>query len=285
MNEIFLCTICNVTNGNCAEDCAYCTQSSHYNTNIVTYKEKSIDKIIDEARIATDSGALGFCLVTSGRGFDLKKGLKDTKLQYIAKAARALKETSMKLHLIACNGRASYEQLCFLKENGIDSYNHNLENAQSFFPKICTTHSWQERYETCENALKAGLGLCCGGIFGLGENKKQRMEFIQSLASLNPHTIPINFYMPNPGLPIKQQKMDRTEALDIIALMRESFPQSRLMIAGGREIVFGNEQKEMFEAGINAIVLGDYLTTKGSSMNDDIAMLKQYGLEIATECH
>lgn len=285
MNEIFLCTICNVTNGNCAEDCGYCTQSSRYETEIIPYKQKSIERIIEEARVATDSGALGFCLVTSGRGFDLNKGLQDTKLQYIAQAAKALKETDMKLHLIACNGRASLEQLSYLKENGVDSYNHNLESAQSFFPKICTTHTWEERYETCQNALKAGLGLCCGGIFGLGEDRNQRQEMIESLQSLTPHTIPINFYMPNPALPIQEEVLSREEALEIIHLMRESFPQSRLMIAGGREIVFGNEQKEMFEAGINAIVLGDYLTTTGSKMSEDIAMLKEYGLAIATECH
>lgn len=284
-NEIFLCSICNVTNGNCSEDCAYCTQSSSYQTGITPYRKKSIDKILTEAKIAFDSGALGFCLVTSGRGFNPDSGLKDSTLRYIAKAAQKLKKSFPKLHLIACNGRADFEQLCYLKEHGIDSYNHNLESAESFFHKICSTHTWQERYQTCQHALKAGLGLCCGGIFGLGESQEQRKEMANALKTLMPHTIALNFYIPNPALPIKQQPLSPNEALDIIHMLRSVLPNARLMVAGGREIVFKHRQREMFDAGVNAIVLGDYLTTKGNKMHDDIAMLKDYGLAIATECH
>ena len=284
-NEIFLCTICNVTNGNCAEDCAYCMQSARHDTGITPYRKKPVEQIVHEAKIAASAGALGFCLVTSGRGFSPDSGLRDGTLRHIANAARALKAELPQLHLIACNGRATFEQLCYLKEHGIDSYNHNLESAQSFFANICSTHTWEERFSTCQNALKAGLGLCCGGIFGLGESPLQREEMIGALKSLMPHTVPINFYIPHPALRVQQEPLGKDEALGIISALRAALPKARLMIAGGREIVFGTEQREMFDAGVNAIVLGDYLTTKGSKMHDDLAMLKDYGLAIATQCH
>lgn len=277
--EIFLCSISNVSSGNCAEDCAYCTQSVHYKTNIQTYKYKPIETIISEARALKSYGMLGFCLVTSGRGLDHEK------CDYIARAARALKDDGLDLHLIACCGRADEDSLRYLKQNGIDSYNHNLETSQSFFSKICTTHTWEERYETCQNALKAGLGLCTGGIFGLGESWEQRMELLDSLRSLNPHSSPINFFINNPALPITESTISRDEALECIIMAREYLPGTRLMIAGGRELVFGDNQRDLYESGIDAIVLGNYLTTKGRTPKDDIDELRSYGLSIATSCH
>lgn len=279
MKEIFLCSICNVTSGNCAEDCKYCTQSSHYHTNIPTYKNKPIESILQEARSLKEYGALGFCLVTSGRGLDSKK------CEYIAQAARAIKEADLGLHIIACCGRADVDSLKYLKANGVDSYNHNLETSKNFFPHICSTHTWNERFETCENALKAELGLCSGGIFGLGESWEDRIDMLKTLQILTPHSSPINFYIANPNLPIDALKLSKEEALDCVALAREFLPKTRLMIAGGREHIFGEDQKNLFECGINAVVLGDYLTTKGEAPKRDVERILSYGYVAATSCH
>lgn len=278
MQEIFLCTICNVSSGSCAEDCAYCTQSAKYNADIERYKYKPIPQILEEAKRASENGALGFCLVTSGRELDNKR------TEYIAQAARAIVDSRLHLHLIGCSGIASVEALRELKSAGIASYNHNLEASRNFFPKICTTHSFEERYETCENALKAGLGLCSGGIFGMGESWQDRMDLLCALQTLNPHSVPINFFIPNPALPLTQEILSQEEALECVKLAREYLPNVRLMIAGGRERVFGENQKALFECGINAVVLGDYLTTKGNTPKDEIDRIKSYGYGIAISC-
>ncbi|MBX7491478.1 biotin synthase [Helicobacter turcicus] len=278
MQEIFLCTICNVSSGSCAEDCGYCTQSAKYNADIERYKYKPIPQILEEAKKASENGALGFCLVTSGRELDSKR------TEYIVQAARAILDSKLHLHLIGCSGIASVEALVELKNAGIASYNHNLEASRNFFPKICSTHAFEERYETCENVLKAGLGLCSGGIFGMGESWQDRMDLLYALQMLNPHTAPINFFIPNPALPLTQEILSKEEALECVKLAREYLPNARLMIAGGRECVFGENQKALFECGINAVVLGDYLTTKGNTPKEEIERIKSYGYGIATSC-
>lgn len=272
--EIFLCSISNVSSGGCSEDCSYCTQSARYDTGVPRYKYKDIQEVIKEAKELKKYGMVGFCLVTSGRGLDEKK------CEYIASLAMGLKKEISDIHLIACCGRADLDKLKYLKKSGIDSYNHNLETAQSFFSQICTTHTWEERFETCENVLRADLGLCSGGIFGLGEGWNHRIELLKALRELSPHSMPINFFIPNPNLPIKQEKMSVQEALECITLSREYLPHARLMIAGGREVVFGENQKCMFDSGIDAIVLGNYLTTTGESPKRDLDMLKSYGLGV-----
>lgn len=277
--SIFLCSISNVLSGNCAEDCAYCTQSAHYKTNIETYKFKPLEVVLKEATFLHSFGALGFCLVTAGLGLD------DEKLQYISRVSRAIKKLDLGLHIIACCGEADVQSLKFLKENGVDSYNHNLETSQSFFSNICSTHNWEDRFRTCENTLRAGLGLCCGGIYGLGETFSQRVEFLYALKSLNPHTISLNFFIPNEALPIDMPVMSEKEALECIVMTKEFLPNSRLMISGGRERVFGKNQRSIFKYGVNAMVLGNYLTSSGVSPKKDIDMLKEYGLPIATLCH
>ena len=279
MQDIFLCSICNVSSGACKEDCKYCTQSAKYKIDIETFREKSVEKVMDEAKIAFNNGALGFCLVTAGRSLTSKK------TEYISKCASLIKKENLGLHLIACCGSSDRESLKELKKNGIDSYNHNLETSQEYFKNICTTHTWEERYLTCEYSLEAELGLCAGGIMGIGESVEDRKSFYQSLKKLSPHTSPINFFIPHNNLPIKQEIMQKKEAIECIKLAKSYLPNSRLMMAGGREVVFGNDQKEMFEAGINAIVLGDYLTSDGKNPVDDIALIRSYGYPLASACH
>ncbi len=277
--SIFLCAISNISSGSCAEDCGFCTQSAHHHANIERYKYKPIEQIVFEAHNATKNGTIGFCLVTSGLGLD------DKKLAFVCEAARAVRAELPDIHLIACNGLATIEQLSVLKDAGINSYNHNLESSESFYNTICTTHSWQERYQTCLNVHAVGLSLCSGGIFGLGESKEERTAFIQSVKSLAPDTMPLNFFIQNPALPLKAEPLSEKEALDIIKEVRAALPNTRLMVAGGREITFTSADCDIFEAGADAIVIGDYLTTKGELPEQDRSMITRLGYEIATLCH
>lgn len=277
--SIFLCAISNISSGSCAEDCGFCTQSARHHADIERYKYKPVNQIVFEAKNASNNGAIGFCLVTSGLGLD------DKKLAFVCEAARAIKAELPDLNLIACNGIASVEQLKTLKDAGVNSYNHNLESSQNFYDKICTTHSWESRYQTCLNAKESGLSLCSGGIFGLGESKEDRTSFIQSVKSLSPDTMPLNFFIQNPALPIKATPLSEEEALAIITEVREALPNTRLMVAGGRETTFKSEDCDIFAAGADAIVIGDYLTTKGKLPESDLKMIERLGYEIATTCH
>ncbi|SFZ98155.1 Biotin synthase [hydrothermal vent metagenome] len=277
--EIFLCAINNILSGTCLEDCKFCTQSVRYHADIERYSYKDIDTIVKEAQQAKEHGALGYCLVTAGRGLD------DKKVDFVARAASAIKSKVEGLNLIACNGTASKEQLVYLKKHGIDSYNHNLETSERYYAEICTTHAWSERYETCENAKRAELTLCSGGIFGMGETADDREELLKSIASLSPMSTPLNFYHPNPALPIKSRNIERDEAIKIISKARSLLgEEALLMVAGGRELLFDNHEAEMFKAGANSMVIGNYLTTDGLAPKRDIETLKSLGYEVATSC-
>jgi biotin synthase len=277
--KIFLCAINNILSGTCQEDCHFCTQSTKYRANIERYSYKSIEQIVNEAKQAKSHGALGYCLVTAGKGLD------DKKTAFVAKAAQAIKAEVDNIHLIGCNGTATKEQLAYLKTHGVDSYNHNLESSEAYYSKICTTHTWQERYTTCENAKSVGLTLCTGGIFGMGETNNDRLELLKALASLKPMSTPLNFFHPNEALPIKSRNIDYAEALSIIRTAKEILSENHLlMVAGGRELLFTGNEKAMFDAGINAIVIGDYLTTSGMAPHKDLALIQEIGYQIANSC-
>ncbi len=276
MKKIFLCSICNINSGTCNEDCKFCSQSVKYSADIERYKQKPIEDILKEAKAAEASGALGFCLVTA------QKGLTDKTLKFVCEVAKAVKAEVPRLRLIACNGTASLEQLLTLKEAGVAAYNHNLESSERYYKEICSTHGWQERYQTCENVNKAGMVLITGGIFGMGETQEDRISMLESLASLNPTSVPINFYHHNPALPLKPNDLTTDEALDLVRLAKQLIPNAdRIMIAGGREMMFKERQAEIFDAGANAIVIGNYLTTSGRERSKDLEMLANLGLQIA----
>lgn len=276
--EIFLCAICNIESGTCNEDCKFCTQSVKYKADILRYKRKEIEQIVEEAKRAKANNANGFCLVTAGKGLD------DKRLKFVIEAARAVKKENLGLILIACNGTASVEQLQTLKDAGVDAYNHNLETAEDFYPQIVTTHTWQERYQTCKNVKEVGLRLVCGGIFGLGETQEQRVSMLESIASLEPMNVPLNFFHPNEALPIVSNSVSRQEAFELISLARNLVPNAmKIMVAGGRELMFGEEQYKIFEKGANAFVIGDYLTTSGKSPVEDMKELEKLGFKIKRE--
>ena len=276
--KIFLCSICNINSGTCKEDCKFCSQSVRYKADIERYKQKEMNLILDEAVSARDNGALGFCLVTAD------KGLNDKTLEFVCSVAKAVHKVAPELRLIACNGTATIEQLLTLKDAGIKAYNHNLETSKDFYPQICTTHPWDERYETCQNVNKAGLVLITGGIFGLGETQEDRVSMLESLNSLNPTSVPINFYHHNEALELQPNNLDVDEALALVKLTREMLPNAeRIMVAGGRELMFGDRQSEIFANGANSIVIGNYLTTSGRVMSKDLDMLQSLDLEVATK--
>ena len=275
--KIFLCSICNINSGTCKEDCKFCSQSVRYKADIDRYKQKPIESIQQEAIAARDAGALGFCLVTAD------KGLNDKTVDFVCEVAEAVQKVAPELRLIACNGTATLDQLLRLKSAGIKAYNHNLETSEAFYPQICTTHPWSERYETCQNVNKAGMVLITGGIFGLGETQEDRVSMLESLASLKPTSVPINFYHHNEALQLKPNPLSIDEALDLVKLTRKMLPDAqRIMVAGGRELMFGDRQSEIFAAGANSIVIGNYLTTAGREMNKDLEMLASLELDVAT---
>lgn len=278
-NKIFLCAICNVESGTCNEDCKFCTQSVKYKADIQRYKTKAIQSIVDEAIIARKNKAIGFCLVTAG------KGLTNSRVEFICEAAKAVNKENLGLTLIACNGTATLEQLQELKKAGIDNYNHNLESSKEYYKNICTTHNWDERYQTCLNAKEAGLNLVCGGIFGLGETQEDRISMLKSIASLEPKTVPLNFFHPNDALPFVENSVSQEEAFELIKLAREMIPNAhKIMVAGGRELMFKENQYDVFKYGANSIVIGNYLTTQGKETSQDIQEIENLGYTIAKNC-
>ncbi|MEA3316066.1 MAG: biotin synthase [Campylobacterota bacterium] len=278
-NKIYLCAICNIESGTCNEDCKFCTQSVKYKANIQRYKRKDIQDILKEAKIAKNNKAIGYCLVTAGGG------LTDEKVEFICSTARELKKNIPDLNLIACNGLATKEQLKELKKSGIDNYNHNLETSKEFYQEICTTHNWEDRYQTCLNIKEVGLNLITGGIFGMGETQKDRISMLNSIKELNPKTTPLNFFHPNEALPIVENSLTMQDAFKLIKLSREILGEElRLMVAGGRENTFKEKQYDIFKYGANSIVIGNYLTTSGKLASKDIVAIENLGLEIVSSC-
>ena len=277
--KIYLCAINNIESGTCQEDCKFCTQSTKYKAKIQRYKNKEIGQIIQEAKIAKSNNAIGYCLVTAGAG------LTDKRLEFVCQVAKAIKKELPNFNLIACNGLASVTQLKELKKAGISRYNHNLETSQKFYPSICSTHTWEDRYETCQNVHSANLGLVCGGIFGMGEDENDRISMLKSIKSLNPTTVPLNFFHPNEALPMPQNTLDTMTALEIIKKAKEIINPPKLMVAGGREITFKDKQYDIFDCGANSIVIGNYLTTTGNKAQNELDILEAKGLTIVKECN
>ncbi|RBQ32197.1 biotin synthase BioB [Arcobacter sp. FW59] len=274
--EIFLCSISNIESGTCNEDCKFCTQSVKNDIEITRYKRKEIKTVVEEAKNAKRHKAQGFCLVTAGQK------LTDSKLEYIISLVHAIKKEDLDLKINACNGLATLEQLKELKKAGIEVYNHNLEASKEFYPKLCSTHTWQERYETCLNVKKVGQNLACGGIFGVGESHEDRISLFNSIKSLEPMIVPLNFFHYTNNLPISKNVLTKQEAFSIIKTARNIIDSAKVvMIGGGRESMFEDRQYEVFEYGANSFIIGDYLTTFGESAKKDLISLKKLNYKIA----
>ncbi|QIB27737.1 biotin synthase BioB [Caloranaerobacter azorensis] len=271
--KVDLCTIMNVKSGRCSEDCKFCAQSIYYNTGIMEYGLLDYDAILKRAKEMEHVGAHRFSLVTSG------KGIKGKDFENILDIYRRLsKDTSLKL--CASLGIISYEQALKLKEAGVSMYHHNIETSREYYKKVCTTHSYEERIESIKNAMKAGLKICCGGIIGMGESREDRVKMAFEIRSLGIKSVPINVLNPIKGTPLENRKiLSPFEILKTMALYRYIIPDSYIRYAGGR-MALKNRQNMGFRAGVNAALVGDYLTTIGSNIEQDKKMIIQEGLDI-----
>lgn len=273
-NKIKVCSIVPGRLGGCSQDCAFCAQSVRYDT----YLEKapqvlSDDEILKTAKKAKESGVPNFGIVYSG------KAVTDDELARLeVLIAKITKD--MGLGMCASLGIISAQQAKRLADAGLKRYNHNLETSERNFAKVVTTHKYADRVATIENALSAGLGVCAGGIFGIGETETDRVDMAIALRDLGVDTVPINFLHPIAGTPLgKVETLEPMEILRIIALYRFILPQANLKVAGGRVLNLRDLQSWIFCAGATSILSGNYLTTAGRAVQEDMQMLTDLGLE------
>ena len=268
-----LCSIVNAKSGSCSENCSFCAQSSQSKAEIDTYPLLKKELIIQKAREAKRFGIKRFSLVTSGRKIS-RKNLLD-----IAEVITAIKD----LGIIPCAslGLLCEDELSVLKAAGLDRYHHNLETSVQYFPQICSTHGYADKIRTIHAAHSVGLSLCSGGIFGLGETWQDRVEMAFALRKLNVDSVPINFLIPIKGTALGKNKLLHPfEALKIVSLYRLILPRKEIRICGGRMQVLGEFNSMIFLAGADGMITGNYLTTFGRSPEDDLKLIKMYGLRI-----
>ncbi|MDW0134872.1 MAG: biotin synthase BioB [Nitrososphaeraceae archaeon] len=267
-------SLINAKSGNCPEDCSFCAQSTFYETGITKYPLLSDEIILEKAREAQKSGSASFCLVCAYRE------PSQNDFEKICKIIENLKN-EVNLDINVSLGFMTPERAKRLKLLGVKRYNHNLEASESFFSKICNTHDYSDRVKTARIVKEAGLELCCGGIIGMGESKKQRIELAYSLSALDPDEVPINILIPREGTPKELDKysIDPMDIIRTIAVWRFIMPKTILKIAGGREVHFNDGGKLALQAGANGIITGGYLTTNGNEPNKDIQMIHEIGLD------
>jgi biotin synthase len=226
-----------------------------------------IPSLVEAAMETAASGATEFCIVAAVRG-------PDDKLMAQVRAGVAAVRAAVEINIACSLGMLTQEQVDELRSLGVHRYNHNLETARSYFPKVVTTHTWEERWETLRRVREAGMEVCCGGILGMGETLEQRAEFAAQLALLQPDEVPLNFLNPRPGTPFGNLPvMPATDALRAVAVFRLALPRTILRFAGGREITLGDLARDGMLGGINAVIVGNHLTTLGRPATDDLEML------------
>ena len=266
-------TLINAKKGNCPEDCSFCSQSAFYKSGIDTYKLLPSDVIVDNAKKAKENGVKSFCLVCAWRG------PSEHDFDQICDIVQKVNE-QVGIEVNCSLGFITEKMAIRLRELRVKRYNHNLESPRSFFPNICTTHTYQDRIDTAWIVKNNGLELCCGGIIGMGESRMQRLEFGIDLSELNPEECPINILVPQKGTPLESQtKLSLGEILRTIAVFRFLMPKTILKIAGGREVHLASDQEKVLLGGANGIITGGYLTIGGNTPKDDLQMISRIGLE------
>lgn len=260
--------------GGCPEDCHFCSQSSAFDTTVKATPFLDTDEVLAAAAETAQLGASEFCIVLAVKGPD------ERTLERILELVPLVGEATG-LNVAVSAGILTADQARRLAEGGVHRYNHNLETARSFFPSIVTTHSWEERWETCTMVKDNGMELCCGALLGMGESDAQRLELLGQLAELDPTEVPLNFLNPRPGTPLQiRRPVGALEALRWIALFRLALPSVILRYAGGREITLRELQVMGMTSGINALIVGNYLTTLGRSPEEDLQMLDDLHMPI-----
>lgn len=273
-NRISLCSILNAKSGRCPEDCAFCSQSSHHKSKIPVYPVLSDKQIF---RSFEEVGAYPidrFGIVISG-----KRLMGGYETEAICSAIRMLRQSTDATMVCASLGVLSDGAAADLKESGLQSYHHNLETSRAFFPRVCSTHSYDERVNTVRIAKDAGFSVCSGGIFGMGESAEDRVDMALLLRELDVDSVPLNFLVPIPGIKLAAAEPLRPlEILKIIALFRYVLPEKDIRVCGGRERNLRDLQSLLFFAGANGIMLGNYLTTTGRPPEEDLLLLSDLGL-------
>lgn len=271
-NAVDCCAILNGRSGKCSENCKFCAQSAHYNTGVKEYALLSEEEIFAAAEKAKAAGAVRFSVVTSGRGQS-----KADDFDNICKVLKRIK-TELKMEVCASLGILTLEQAQALKEVGVTRYHSNLETAGSYFPDICTTHTYEDKFVTIKNAQAAGLRVCSGGILGLGETPQQRVEMAFTLKELGIDSVPLNLLTPIAGTPFANNApITPLEVLRTFAVYRFILPQAQIRTAGGREVNLRDLQALALNGGASGIMIGGYLTTAGRGTEKDLQMLKDLG--------
>jgi biotin synthase len=277
-DEISLCSIINARSGGCGEDCAFCPQSAGAQSVIPEYGMVTPSAVVDCAKNAIKAGAHKFGVVTSGYGFTGNE--RDADFDTVLESIREMKE-KVNVHRCASLGVIDEKAALALKAAGLEEYHHNLETARSFIHNIRTTHSYDEDVNAVKAAKSAGMRVCCGGIFGIGESPEQRVELAFTLKELDVDSAPLNFLNPVKGTRLENMgPLAPFEILKIIAVYRMILPTKDIKVAGGREKNLRDLQCLMFAAGANSTMAGNYLTTEGRSAEDDLAMIRDLGLTV-----
>jgi biotin synthase len=266
--------IVSLKTGGCPEDCHFCSQSGLF-TSPVRAVWLDIPQLVEAAKQTAATGATEFCIVAAVRG-------PDARLMKQMREGVAAIRAAVDIQVAASLGMLTKEQVDELVEMGVHRYNHNLETCRSYFPNVVSTHSWEERWETLTMVRDSGMEVCCGGIIGLGESVEQRAEFAAQLASLDPHEVPLNFLNPRPGTPLENQPvLAPRDALRAIAAFRLAMPKTILRYAGGREITLGDlGTRDGLLGGVNAVIVGNYLTTLGRPATADLDLLTELSMPV-----
>jgi biotin synthase len=272
-NKVDIEELNNIKKNACSEDCSFCGQSAFFDTGIETYQLPTPQEVVQKAQNAKNDGAESYCLVAAWR---------EPSPRDFEKVCEIISQINQKVGIsVECSlGFLTTEQAKKLKELKVKRYNHNLETAKSKFSEICTTHTYDDRLKTLRIAREAGLELCTGGIIGLGETRKQRLELTLELAKIFPEEVTINILVPIPGTPLElQTPLPNSEIVRMFSVIRFLLPESVIKISGGRETNLSDEGEELLQSGANGIITSGYLTMNGNSAEKDISMIKKIGLE------
>jgi biotin synthase len=267
--------IVSLKTGGCPEDCHFCSQSGRFPTPVRS-AWLDIPGLVEAARQTAATGATEFCIVAAVRGPDARL------LAQVREGIAAIRAAGLDINIACSLGMLTKEQVDELVDMGVHRYNHNLETARSHFPNVVTSHSWEERWDTLRMVGDAGMEVCCGGIIGMGETLTQRAEFAAQLAELSPDEVPMNFLIPNPGTPYEDYPVvEGADALRTVGAFRLAMPRTILRFAGGRELTLGDLGAEQgMLGGINAIIVGNYLTNLGRPAQQDLDMLGELKMPI-----
>src|SRR4051794_8944141 len=266
--------IVSIKTGGCPEDCHFCSQSGQF-TSPVRSVWLNVPELVRAAKQTAATGASEFCIVAAVRGPD------DRLMEQMREGVAAIR-AAVDINVAASLGMLTRAQVDDLVDMGVHRYNHNLESGRSYFPNVVTTHSFDERWDTCLMVKASGMELCCGGLVGMGETLEQRAELAAQLGELEPHEVPLNFLNPRPGTPFGDLPlMPANDALRTIAAFRLALPRTILRYAGGRELTLGDlGTRDGLTGGINAVIVGNYLTTLGRDPKEDLALLEDLKMPI-----